>query len=88
MGILLHIYHDMIISPCVLCVLRCLQVQKEKLHAELKQVLSKKRSHLRESTCQLAQPEMDSEPTDEPPVSRTLINTVNVAFKADIFIAS
>lgn len=40
-------------------------VQKEKLHAELKQVLSQKRSHLRESTCQLAQPEMDSEPTDE-----------------------
>ncbi|XP_023817721.1 neuroblast differentiation-associated protein AHNAK isoform X2 [Oryzias latipes] len=40
-------------------------VQKEKLHAELKQVLSQKRSHLRESTCQLAQPEMDCEPTDE-----------------------
>lgn len=77
--------HDMIISPCVLC---CLQVQKEKLHAELKQVLSKKRSHLRESTCQLAQPEMDSELTDEQPVSRNLINTVNVAFQADILIAS
>lgn len=40
-------------------------VQKEKLYAELKQVLSQKRSHLRESTCQLAQPEMDTEPTDK-----------------------
>ncbi|XP_024866364.1 neuroblast differentiation-associated protein AHNAK isoform X2 [Kryptolebias marmoratus] len=39
--------------------------QKEKLHAELKQVLSQKRSHLRDSTCQLAQAEMDSEPAEE-----------------------
>ncbi|KAF3847365.1 hypothetical protein F7725_020393 [Dissostichus mawsoni] len=39
-------------------------VQKEKLHAELKQVLSQKRSHLRESTCQPARPEMDSD-TDQ-----------------------
>lgn len=44
-------------------------MQKEKLHAELKQVLSQKRSHLRESTCQLAQPEMDPEPTEEQTVS-------------------
>lgn len=65
----------------------CLQVQKEKLHAELKQVLSQKRSHLRESTCQLAQPEMDSEPTDEQTVSRSLTDTVNVTFQAEIFIA-
>lgn len=47
-----------------------LQVQKEKLHAELKQVLSKKRSHLTESTCQLAQPEMDAESTEEQTVRR------------------
>ncbi|KAM9811883.1 uncharacterized protein prx isoform 4-T4 [Syngnathus typhle] len=39
--------------------------QKEKLHAELKKVLSQKRSHLRASTCQLAQPEMDPETFDE-----------------------
>ncbi|CAG12725.1 unnamed protein product [Tetraodon nigroviridis] len=47
-------------------------VQKEKLHAELKQVLSKKRSQFRESTCQLAAPEMDAEPTEEQRVSRNL----------------
>lgn len=51
-----------------------LQVQKEKLHAELKQVLSQKRSHLRESTCQLAQPEMDSEPAEEQTVRRALMD--------------
>lgn len=51
-----------------------LQVQKEKLHAELKQVLSKKRSHLTESTCQLAQPEMDAEPTEEQTVRRNQIS--------------
>lgn len=58
----------------------CLQVQKEKLHAELKQVLSQKRSHLRESNCQLAQPEMDSEATDEQTVSRSLINSLTEIF--------
>lgn len=55
----------------VICVCD-LQVQKEKLHAELKQVLSKKRSQFRESTCQLATPEMDTEPTEEQKVSRNL----------------
>uniref|UniRef100_A0A3P8V561 PDZ domain-containing protein n=1 Tax=Cynoglossus semilaevis TaxID=244447 RepID=A0A3P8V561_CYNSE len=40
-------------------------VQKEKLYAELKQVLSQKRSKLKESTCQLAKPEMDSDPTEK-----------------------
>ncbi|XP_043975967.1 neuroblast differentiation-associated protein AHNAK isoform X1 [Gambusia affinis] len=40
-------------------------VQKEKLHAELKQVLSQKRSNLRESTCKLAEPEMDSESAED-----------------------
>ncbi|XP_019716815.1 neuroblast differentiation-associated protein AHNAK isoform X14 [Hippocampus comes] len=39
--------------------------QKEKLHAELKKVLSQKRSHLRASTCQLTQSEMDPEPSNE-----------------------
>ncbi|XP_037533867.1 neuroblast differentiation-associated protein AHNAK [Nematolebias whitei] len=39
--------------------------QKEKLHAELKQVLSQKRSRQRASSCQLAQAEMDSEPAEE-----------------------
>ncbi|KAK5929927.1 hypothetical protein CgunFtcFv8_011116 [Champsocephalus gunnari] len=50
-------------------------VQKEKLHAELKQVLSQKRSHLRESTCKPARPEMDSEPTDQQTVSSSLLNS-------------
>lgn len=56
-----HVYFDL--YGCVL------QVQKEKLHAELKQVLSKKRSQFRESTCQLATLEMDTEPTEEQRVS-------------------
>lgn len=60
----------MYFGSCI-CVL---QVQKEKLHAELKQVLSKKRSQFRESTCQLATPEMDTEPTEEQRVSRNLRN--------------
>lgn len=59
-----HMYS--VICVCVL------QVQKEKLHAELKQVLSKKRSQFRESTCQLATPEMDTEPTEEQKVSSNL----------------
>ena len=42
-----------------------MQVQKEKLHAELKQVLSLKRSHLRESTCQLANMADTDSPTEE-----------------------
>jgi len=62
-------------EPCPRC-LCCLQVQKEKLYAELKQVLSQKRSHLRESTCQLAQPEMDTEPTDKQTVSSSQMNTI------------
>ena len=69
------------ISPRVVC----LQVQKEKLHAELKQVLSQKRSHLRESTCQLAQPEMDSEPTEEQTVSSSRINALKVKYFLTMF---
>ncbi|KAM6958755.1 uncharacterized protein prx [Aplochiton taeniatus] len=42
-------------------------VQKERLHAELKQVLSLKRSHLRASSCQLAEPEMDMTVEDAMP---------------------
>lgn len=66
-------------SAFCVCVL---QVQKEKLHAELKQVLSKKRSQFRESTCQLAAPEMDTEPTEEQRVSRNPRNPdVSVMWK-------
>lgn len=73
------------VDHLTLCYLRCVQVQKEKLHAELKQVLSQKRSHLRESTCQLAQPEMDPDPTDKQTVRWNLIDTVNVTFQAEMF---
>ncbi|XP_032367918.1 neuroblast differentiation-associated protein AHNAK isoform X24 [Etheostoma spectabile] len=58
-------------------------VQKEKLHAELKQVLSQKRSHLRESTCQLAQPEMDSEPTDRQTCAEDTSQSVEIVVEAE-----
>ncbi|XP_034721377.1 neuroblast differentiation-associated protein AHNAK isoform X8 [Etheostoma cragini] len=58
-------------------------VQKEKLHAELKQVLSQKRSHLRESTCQLAQPEMDSEPTDKQTCVEDTSQSVEIVVEAE-----
>ena len=48
------------------------QVQKEKLHAELKQVLSLKRSHLSDP-CSLAQPEMDTSVETQMVVRHTCI---------------
>ncbi|XP_029964564.1 uncharacterized protein prx, partial [Salarias fasciatus] len=60
-------------------------VQKEKLHAELKQVLSQKRSHLRESTCQLAQPEMDPdpEPAEEQRVEEEASKAVEIVVETE-----
>ncbi|XP_047248727.1 neuroblast differentiation-associated protein AHNAK [Girardinichthys multiradiatus] len=58
-------------------------VQKEKLHAELKQVLSQKRSHLRESTCKLAQPEMDSEPAEEQTCMEEVSKSVEIVVETE-----
>lgn len=40
------------------------QVQKEKLHAELKQVLSKKRSHLKQSHSNLASMDLSKDKSE------------------------
>ncbi|KAM9452911.1 uncharacterized protein ACWYII_012259 [Salvelinus alpinus] len=56
-------------------------VQKEKLHAELKQVLSLKRSHLKE-TSHLAQPEMDSS-TEARAVEETASEVVEVVMETE-----
>ncbi|XP_038161200.1 neuroblast differentiation-associated protein AHNAK [Cyprinodon tularosa] len=58
-------------------------VQKEKLHAELKQVLSQKRSHLRESTCKLAQPEMDTEPGEEQTCIEEVSKSVEIVVETE-----
>ncbi|CDQ66169.1 unnamed protein product [Oncorhynchus mykiss] len=56
-------------------------VQKEKLHAELKQVLSLKRSHLKESS-RLAQAEMDSS-TEVQAVEETASEEVEVVVETE-----
>ncbi|KAL0972857.1 hypothetical protein UPYG_G00195590 [Umbra pygmaea] len=56
-------------------------VQKEKLHAELKQVLSLKRSHLKE-TSHLAQAEMDS-PTDAQAEEQSTLEVVEVVVETE-----
>nr|XP_046149431.1 periaxin-like [Oncorhynchus gorbuscha] len=58
-----------------------MKVQKEKLHAELKQVLSLKRSHLKESS-RLAQAEMDSS-TDAQAVEETASEEVEVVVETE-----
>lgn len=58
-------------------------VQKEKLHAELKQVLSQKRSHLRESTCKLAQSEMDSELVEEQTSMEEISKSVEIVVETE-----